>query len=231
MRIRILLWPIVLLAAAFAAAAAESIADPVDADGGDTTLRYQAYVAGALVGDATITVAIMGDRYQVVGDARSTGVLKRFSKWQNRFAAHGVLDDAGSSPRAFYYTERNRSKVRDVAVRDGTLHVTKNGKQRAEREAPDGHDVLSALFVSPRCDEARLLHTGRYLYRLERLEYDGESCRYRVTDEDDDSYEIELQLTRVNGLLVPGRIVVHAWLTGSVELADPPATESAVSAR
>ncbi|MDZ7670408.1 MAG: DUF3108 domain-containing protein [Gammaproteobacteria bacterium] len=221
------LLPIWLLTAAFGAWAADAADDPAR----DVTLRYNAYVAGALVGDATITVAMVGDRYQVVGDARSIGVLKHFSKWHNRFAARGVLDDAGSSPEAFYYTERNRSKVRDVAVRDGTLHVTKNGKQRPEREAPDGHDVLSALFVSPRCEEDHLLHTGRYLYRLERLEHDAETCRYRVTDEDDDSYEIELQLTRVNGLLVPGRIIVHAWLTGSVELMDPPTAEPAVSVR
>lgn len=228
---RTFLWSTLLLAAAFGAAAADSTTDPADVDGRDVTLRYHAYLAGAPVGDATITIAMVGDRYQVVGDARSTGVLERFSKWRNRFAANGVLDDAGSHPQAFYYTERNRRKVRDVAVRDGTLHVTKNGKQRPEREAPDGQDVVSALFVSPYCRDEHVLHTGRYTYQLERLETDGAGCRYRVTDEDDDSFDIELQLTRVDGLLVPGKITVHAWLTGSVELVEPQTAESAVSIR
>lgn len=221
------LLPILLLAAAFGASAA----DLADDAARDVTLRYRAYVAGALVGDATVTVAMVDDRYQVVGDARSTGVLKGFSEWHNRFAAHGVLDAAGSRPREFYYTERNRRKVRDVAVRDGTLHVSKNGKQRPERAAPDGRDVLSALFVSPHCRDDHVLHTGRYVYRLQRLEHDGESCRYRVTDEEDDSFEIDLELTRLNGLVVPGRIVVHAWLTGSVELMEPQTAEPAASGR
>lgn len=215
---RTYLLPIWLLAAAFSASATDRAEDET----GDVTLRYHAYAAGALVGDATISVAMVGGRYQVVGDARSTGVLKSFSKWHNRFAARGEVDAGGSRPQEFYYTERNRRKVRDVAVRDGTLHVTKNGKQRPEREAPDGRDVLSALFVSPHCRDDHHLHTGRYIYELQRLEHDGESCRYRVTDEDDDSFEIDLELTRVNGLVVPGRIIVHAWLSGTLELQEPP---------
>lgn len=207
---------VVLIAGALVSARADDASN-----GAEVTLRYQAYVAGAPVGEATITVAVVDDHYQVVGDARSNGLLRGFSQWRNRFAAHGRLDDAGPQPITFSYAERDRRKTRDVAVRDGVLEQTKNGKRRPRRDAPSGSDVVSALFVAPRCEEDHQLHTGRCTYLLTRLDGDSGSCRYLVTDDDDDSFEIELELGSHGGLVVPQRITVYAWLTGRVELIEP----------
>lgn len=204
-----------------AAAAGQSAWAEDDAAGAEVTLRYQAYVAGAPVGEATVTVAVMDDHYQVVGDARSSGLVRGFSQWRNRFAAHGRLNDAGPAPISFNYSERDRRKTRDVAVREGVVEQTKNGKQRPQLDAPSGSDVVSALFVAPRCEDDHQLHTGRYAYMLTRLQGDPGSCRYLVTDDDDDSFEIELEFGRHAGLVVPQRITVYAWLTGRVELVEP----------
>jgi hypothetical protein len=189
-----------------------------DSPGSEITLRYQAYVAGAPVGEATVTVTVVDDHYQVVGDARSNGLLRGFSQWRNRFAAHGRLHDAGPQPITFNYSERDSRKTRDVAVREGVLEQTKNGRQRPQREAPSGSDVVSALFVAPRCEDDHQLHTGRYAYMLTRLDAGPGSCRYLVTDDDDDSFEIELEFGDHGGLVVPQSITVYAWLTGRVEL-------------
>ena len=72
-------------------------------------------------------------------------------------------------------------------------------------------------------DGDQVLHTGRHVYRLSRVEASGDGCRYHVVDDDDDSFEIGLELAERDGLTVPHRITVHAWLTGWIELVEPEA--------
>jgi hypothetical protein len=190
-------------------------------EGGEVTLRYQAFAAGAPVGEALVSVALGADgRYRVQGDARSNGWIKGFTKWRNRFSASGRYSGVEKEPAEFAYTESDRDKHRHVIVRDGTLQVTKNGRERPPRSSPSGPDVVSALFVQPHCQGDHVLHTGRHVYRLSRLERDPGGCRYAVVDDDDDSFEVELVLARRAGLVVPKKITVYAWLTGWVELMD-----------
>jgi hypothetical protein len=184
-----------------------------------TTLKYQAYAAGAPVGTATIEVSVVDDAYQVTGAARASHWLKAFSDWHNRFSARGKVRGTALEPQEFRYQEHDRRKARQVVVRDGMLQVVKNDRRRPRRQAPGGADVVSALFVRPHCGPGRTVHTGRHVYRLERLQQ-GEVCRYRVVDDDGESFELELEFTRRDGLAVPGRITFHAWLTGWIELVD-----------
>lgn len=183
-------------------------------------LEYRGYVAGAPVGEASVAVAVEDGRYRVTGDARSNGLLRGFSDWRNRFAAHGRLDGAERQPLEFSYTERDRRKTRHVVVRNGELQVTKNGKVRPKRPAPAFPDVISALFVQPHCRGDQVLHTGRHVYHLSRLTRDPGGCHYAVIDDDDERFEIELVLVRRNDLVVPKKIVVHGWLTGWLELVE-----------
>jgi hypothetical protein len=202
-----------------------AVADPAPvgagAPVGDVTLRYQAFVAGAPVGEATVKVAVAEGHYRVEGDARSNGWLKGFSKWRNRFAAHGRLDGLTREPAEFSYIERDRDKQRQVLVRDGMLQVTKSGKARTPRASPAGPDLVSVLFVQPHCQGDQRLHTGRHVYQLSRLRRDPGGCRYAVVDEDGDGFEIELVFGRRGDLVVPTRVTVYAWLTGWVELLEP----------
>jgi hypothetical protein len=156
--------------------------------------------------------------YRVEGDAASEGWLEGMTRWRNRFRAEGVVADAGRQPRRFRYAETDGDKDRRVSVREGVLRVVKNGKARAARPAPAGADVLSALFVRPACLPEQQVHTGRHLYRLTRLEATEDSCRYRVVDDDDDAFEVGIDLVRRKGLTVPGRITFHGWVSGSIEL-------------
>ncbi|MFW6093774.1 MAG: DUF3108 domain-containing protein [Pseudomonadota bacterium] len=210
---------LVWMARALPAAPALSGGD-TGSESGATTLRYAAYVAGAPVGEAEVMVSVNDGRYRVDGAARSSGWLGGFSDWRNRFRAQGLRDGGRWLTTEFAYSERDRSKHRLVRVRDGRVEVTKNGKERPPRPSPRGPDVLRALFIQPGCDLDRL-HTGRYAYRLERLAGDGPACRYRVTDDDGERYEIELALARRDGLVVPARITVRTWLTGHLELVEP----------
>lgn len=184
-----------------------------------TTLEYQAYAAGAPVGAATVQVSLVDDAYHVTGFAQASSWLRGFSEWRNRFSARGRVRDDAPEPQEFSYREHDRRKSRQVVVRDGTLQVTKNDRRRPRRQAPGGADVISALFVRPHCSPGRTVHTGRHVYRLERLQQ-AEGCRYRVVDDDGDTFELELEFTRRAGLVVPSRMTVHGWLTGWIELTD-----------
>jgi hypothetical protein len=183
---------------------------------GDASLHYQAFLAGASVGEATVTVALIDGVYRVEGTARSSGLMQRFSKWRTQFAARGDLSESASAQ--FSYSERNSGSSRIVHVRDGVLQVTKNGRERPPEPSPPGPDLLSALFVPPHCGADQVVHTGRHVYRLTRLARDAGSCRYRVVDDDDDIFELELLLQQLGELVVPKRITVYGRLTGSMVL-------------
>lgn len=194
---------------------------PADSAGeavGALSLHYQAYVAGAPVGEASVDITVDNGRYQVSGDAVSNGWIKGFTSWRNRFGAEGNLSGPVADPAEFVYTETDRNKHRHVVVRDGKLQVTKNGRKRPQRPSPHGADVVSALFVQPECHDEQVIHTGRHVYRLARLPWEGDGCRYSVTDDDDDTFEIDVELVQRGDLRVPKRITVRAWLTGWVEL-------------
>lgn len=186
------------------------------------TLHYRAYLAGAPIGDAAITVTVEEGAYRVEGSAASNGWLRGFTDWHNRFAASGTLDGVTRAATTFSYFERDGEDSRHVVVGDGRVRVTKNGKPRSETAAPPGMDVVSALFVAPRCDADQVLHTGRRVYQLSRLEREPGGCRYAVVDDDSDRFEIELVLERLGSLVVPRRITVHSWLTGWVERVEGP---------
>ena len=212
-----------LLAALTAAASAVGGTNDSAAAGGPAgavTLRYAAFLAGAPVGEAAVSVTVADGRYQVEGDARSNGWLKGFTRWRNRFAAQGQVDGPHREPAEFSYTETDSDKERHLIVRDGTMQVTKNGRRRPPRPAPAGPDVISALFVQPHCGNDQVLHTGRHVYRLTRLQQNPAGCRYEVTDDDGDTFEVELELGSREGLVVPEKITAYAWVTGWVELTD-----------
>lgn len=195
----------------------------------ETLLRYRAFVAGAPVGEAEVTVRVADGEYQVRGQASSNSFLSAFSPWRNAFAATGRIDADGHAPAEFGYQERSGRDSRDVSARDGEVLVIKNGRPRSQHPIPEGLDVVSALFVAPGCDGDRVLHTGRHAYRLLHLAETDRGCRYRVSDEDDSTFDVELSFGHRDGLRVPERITVYAWVTGWVELQPaPPQTTAAL---
>jgi hypothetical protein len=212
---------ILLLTAAVAAA------DTALPDAVGTVLQYRAFVAGAPVGEAEVEVSVEDGSYRVAGQATSNSFLSAFSPWRNDFTALGTVDGDGRETAEFAYLEHNGRNSRDVTVRDGIVRVYKNGKARSEQPSPSGHDVLSALFVAPRCDRDQVLHTGRHVYRLQRLASDDGWCRFQVSDDDGETFEVELQFGRRAGLVVPERITVRAWLTGWIELVPAQARPTA----
>lgn len=227
-----------------AAAAALGVTDPKATDPEVTRsittnyqlLTYEASIAGAPAGVATVAIARSPQRYRIAGQARATGLLDAFNPWRARFWSTGDMIDSVPTPRTYRYVERGRDKRRDVTVDEGLLTVIKNGKQRPTRPALPGLDVLTALFVEPRCTAALPLHTGRHGYQLSiqpplaDQTTTANRCKYQVIDEDQDSFAAELQFGPAAGYRVPTRITVSGTLSGSMQLTDSKTVSVACSA-
>ena len=185
------------------------------------TFRYEAFVAGARAGEATVNVAVVEDRYEVSGTATADGVVEVFTDWHTRFQAHGQLLGGTLQPTEYSYVERDDDQHREVTVRDGMLRYFKNGRKRREHASPPGLDVLAALFVQPRCESERFVHSGRKEFRLTRVQSSREGvCRYQVIDDDDDRYHADIRFGQRGKLTVPLSITVRGFLTGKAVLVD-----------
>jgi len=185
------------------------------------TLRYEAFIAGAMAGTATVNIDVVDDRYEVTGTAEADGVVDVFSEWRTHFQAHGQLVGETPLPAEYSYVERDDDQRREITVRDGVFVYFKNGRKRREGASPEGLDVLSALFVQPSCEAERAVHTGRKHFRMTRVETDRKGvCRYRIIDEDNDRYNADIRFGRRGELTVPLSITVRGFLTAKVVLVD-----------
>ena len=183
------------------------------------TFKYEAYIAGMKAGHATIRVDWNEDSYEVSGSARTDGLLEAFGSWHTRFTATGKFVAGIAQLIEYRYIEKGEHKHRDVTVRDGELRVIKNGKDRGLRPAFPGVDVLTAMYIAPRCEEQQL-HSGRHFYLLKRVGQDSNICRYEVTDDDGDRYNADIVYGERENLTVPLSITLSGLLTGRLVLVE-----------
>ncbi len=189
-------------------------------------LVYDATVAGAPAGTATIALMQDDEGYRIIGQAKAVGLWDALSPWRSKFRAHGTWRNGAPTPEQFQYNERGRDKRRQVQVSGGTLRVNKNGKQRPDKPALPGVDVLTALFSSERCEPVLELHTGRRGYRLYAtteaagLDHGDSSCTYRVVNEDEETFETKIQFVQIDGLRFPRRIQISGAIAGVLKLRE-----------
>jgi len=190
------------------------------------TFRYQAYLAGTKAGTAIVHVEISDKTYHLSGSAKAQGILKWFGKWRSRFEVKGRIDGDELFLDEYRYVEREERKRRELSVRDGVLRVVKNGKPRRPRKALPGTDILTGLFVNPRCHDEQLLHTGRHNYQLRRLDLPNETtgtsrCRYEIHDDDGDRYVASVEFAQLGDLTVPVKMTFGGFIRGRMELVEP----------
>jgi len=193
-------------------------------------LTYQAFLAGTKAGTAQVALEQDPHRYSVAGRARSGGLLEALNPWRAQFQATGTWVDGAPQLNHYHYTESDKRKRREVTVSQGQLRVVKNGKLRAEIDALPGMDILSALFVEPRCHQALQLHTGRHGYQLRNQDSqqraggpqngDHQLCAYTVKDDDGEEYKVAVTFAELSGYRVPIRINISGVLSGALTLVD-----------
>lgn len=187
-----------------------------------TTLDYDAYLAGAKVGGAVVTIERSAESYTIQGKAWSTGFLRLITKWRSYFSASGNLDHGRPVAQEYGFIEKARNKIKEIFMRDGEIHYTKNGRERRPQVDPTHTDLLSALFMPNGCGTQSSVHNGKDYFRLtltaEHSDANGMRCEYLVIDEDDELTRATIWLGIVDGLLVPTRMDFEGAMQGSLRL-------------
>jgi Protein of unknown function (DUF3108) len=202
------------------------VAGPLSAR--ETKLGYDAFVGGAKVGAAEVTIEKDTASYAISGSAWTIGVLNFVTRWQSIFSATGRLGEQGPTTDRYSLVERARDKVKELFLEDGHLTYVKNGHMR-NPVAPSSLDLLSALFVTPGCAAAGSeVHNGKDLYavKLTRRETlaastdNGatERCEFEVSDSDNERINATIWLGQVDGITVPLRLDLAGALEGSLKL-------------
>ena len=238
-----------LMIAGWSGSFAAYAATPTQVGASDqTTLVYEAFVAGINAGEARLvleqqsTPAIKlfgantaGERrveerqYKVSGTARSKGLWESVQQWRAEYSVDGILRRSNSEterssavfPEHFYSLQTTPNKRREIHIEAGVLRETKNNKVRDPRPAQTGFDLLTALFFLPPCHPEVRVHTGRdgYDMRLAKSA-SAQRCTYSVVDEAGGRYEMTLAYAERDGFTVPAEIAVQGPLSGRMVLVD-----------
>ncbi len=205
-------------------------------------LRYGAYWAGAKVGEAEVHIERSEESYRIEGKAWTLGLVNRVTRWRGNFDAEGSIQDGRATPESYgFHTRQRGDRTRSTKMADGKVESFRDGRQRDSGPAPDGLDMLTALFLPGECDEFDSLHTGTSFYELALIEQSKtpangrnparERCKFEVIDEDGDSYQVEVEVAQFGEHRIPVRIDIGGFLTGSVRILDMPSDSAFPSAR
>lgn|GEM_PF-2072039 len=214
-------------------------AAPIWAD--ETTLGYDAFVAGAKVGGAEVKIERDDARYAISGTAWTIGVLNFVTQWQSMFTASGRFDDQSPVNDGYRFIERTRDKVKELFFQNGTLTYVKNGHVRSP-QTPTSLDLLSTLFVSRDCASAGAeVHNGKDPFTLkltgreslpEARDGATERCSFELNNEDNERIDATVWLGQIDGLTVPVRLDVTGALEGTLKLhSTSPAAFTSASRR
>jgi hypothetical protein len=200
-----------------------------------TTLGYDAFVAGAKVGGAEVKIETDDARYAISGKAWTIGVLNFVTQWQSMFSSTGRLVDSGPVTDGYRFIERARDKVKELLLSDGRLTYVKNGQVRSPR-APTSTDLLSALFVSRDCASAgSTVHNGKDQFSLKLTDHQAmssskngatERCTFEVNNKDNERIDATIWLGQVDGLTVPIRLDLAGAMEGTLKLNTSSSSDS-----
>lgn len=194
----------------------------------ETTLGYDAFVGGAKVGGAEVTIEKDTASYAISGTAWTIGLLNFITQWQSIFSAAGRIEDTGPVADSYSLIEHARDKVKELFLADGHLTYVKNGRTRTP-QAPSSLDLLSALFVNQGCAAAGpQVHNGKDLFAvklthqetLAAARHNGatERCDFEISDSDNERIDATIWLGQVNGLTVPLRLDLAGAVEGTFKL-------------
>jgi len=185
------------------------------------TFHYDGMIAGVIVATARVQVDRDVSAYRISGTAATNGVARLLSDWTSEFYAEGGIEQERARLRRYGYDEREGKRLHSLSLDNGRVTQTRNGRARPPRPAIDGLDVLSAFFVEGGCWARRVLHTGRHAYLLEgRPSPHGESCDFRITDDDGERNRVRVTFGVHEGLTIPVRVVLQGWPGGRVVLRE-----------
>ncbi len=196
-----------------------------------TTLHYDAYLSGVPIGSAIVEIELDAHTYRISGVAYSEGVAHLFSDWRSDFLAAGKLQNEAPLLTAYAYDERERKKHRVLWLSNGSVRHVKNDQVRPAHPVRPGTDILTAFFLQADCWPEKVLHTGRFSYRMKgRPSGKADGCHFEVLDADGDRDRFYARFGLHQGLRVPIEASTRGMLRGRIKLRTTPADQSALLA-
>tara|TARA_A100001011_G_scaffold260187_1_gene268685 strand:+ start:428 stop:1114 length:687 start_codon:yes stop_codon:yes gene_type:complete len=158
-------------------------------------LVYSVRIAFLDAGNFHFKLSSSSTRYSFFGHFETKGLINKYFSWKGDFAAIGSLENG--SPTMEKYYARSESKDHElklVVLRSEGLRFLPAGEkvfQFADR--PQGDDLITALFLSPRCYDGKYVNDGEdtfemFLIKAKEIKQKKEKfgptlkCYYRVKD-------------------------------------------------
>ena len=158
-------------------------------------LVYSVRIAFLDAGNFHFKLSSSSTRYSFIGHFETKGLINKYFSWKGDFAAIGSLENG--SPTMEKYYARSESKDHElklVVLRSEGLRFLPAGEkvfQFADR--PQGDDLITALFLSPRCYDGKYVNDGEdtfemFLIKAKEIKQKKEKfgptlkCYYRVKD-------------------------------------------------
>lgn len=182
-------------------------------------LRYEATMGTLTAGFIDVAITADAQRYEVTGEAQSTGLLDLVKEFRSRFSAWGRLHQGEPQAEHYHYAQRDVNKEKQVTVEKGQVTYVRNGEKRPTTAVQPGIDLVAALWVVEDCARLRDVHTGRNLYQFNLLEQSAEGCRFNVKSEDRES-DVEIFYAERGGRRVPSLIRSSGVFDGELHLTE-----------
>ena len=134
-------------------------------------------------------------RYSFSGHFETKGLINNYYRWKGNFSAIGILENG--YPKMEKYYARSESKDHELKLvvleAEGVRFLPPGGKTFQFSDRPKGDDLVTALFLTPRCYDGEHVNDGEdtfeiFLTKVREIKQKKEKfgpifkCYYRVKD-------------------------------------------------
>ena len=167
----------------------------VCAGGIERGLVYSVRIAFLDAGNFHFKLSSSSTRYSFFGHFQTKGLINKYYSWKGDFAAIGSLENGFPTMEKYYARSESKDhELKLVVLRSEGLRFLPAGEkvfQFADR--PQGDDLITALFLSPRCYDGKYVNDGEdtfemFLIKAKEIKQKKEKfgptlkCYYRVKD-------------------------------------------------
>ena len=159
------------------------------------SLVYSVRIAFLDTGDFHFKRSSSQSTYFFSGHFETKGLINKYYRWKGEFAAIGSLENG--SPKMEKYYARSESKDHELKLvvleAEGVRFLPPGGKTFQFSDRPKGDDLVTALFLTPRCYDGSHVNDGEdtfemFLTKVKEIKQKKEKfgpilkCYYRVKD-------------------------------------------------
>ena len=159
------------------------------------SLVYSVRIAFLDTGDFHFKRSSSQSTYFFSGHFETKGLINKYYRWKGEFAAIGSLENG--SPKMEKYYARSESKDHELKLvvleAEGVRFLPPGGKTFQFSDRPKGDDLVTALFLTPRCYDGPHVNDGEdtfemFLTKVKEIKQKKEKfgpilkCFYRVKD-------------------------------------------------